>query len=168
MEKSIRINQRTFEQIYRLYAGKLYRICFRELQDADEAANLVHDVYTSLWERRGGLVIDNPEHYLVHAAKLQIINYFRNQQTRKAHLRDIADQPEADHSTENSIAFHSLQKQIEQLLEQLPARCQEVYRMHQDTGLPNREIACRLRMSESSVRQHLAKAKYFLREHLRS
>ncbi len=166
MKKTIRVNQHTFEELYRQYAAKLYRICFRELRDADESANLVHDVYTSLWERRAGLLIENPEHYLVHAIKLKIINYFRNRQTRETHLKNVARKPEADHSTENSIALNALQGQIEQLLDQLPTRCQQIYRLHQNTGLPNQEIAIRLRISESAVRQHITKARYFLQKHL--
>ncbi|GAA4807931.1 RNA polymerase sigma-70 factor [Olivibacter ginsenosidimutans] len=166
MENQVHINRKTFEGLYASYAGKLYRIAFYELKNEDDAANMVHDVFISLWEKRGQLILDKPEFYLTRAIKLKIINYYRDKQRRQSIMHDMLNYDDSDHSTEEILVFRSLKQEVNELLEKLPERCRKIYHLHHDNGLENQEIASSLQISESAVRQHLAKAKNFLRKHL--
>lgn len=167
MEKYIRIDRQTFEQLYKQLSPKLFRICIRDIGDMDEAAHIVQDVFLSLWERREGLLLENPEHYLCHAAKLKIINHYRDKQTRQSHLEIVAGSlSEADYGTEQALSLENLMDEIDTLLDRLPEKSKTVYRLHHESGLENPEIAVNLRMSESNVRQHMARARAFLRANL--
>ncbi len=168
MAKQIRIDRQTFEQLYKQLSPKLFRICVRDLGNMDEAAHIVQDVFLSLWERREKVLLENPECYLCHAAKLKIINHYRDRQTHQSHLKIVAGSlSEADHSTEQTLSLENLMDEINLLLDRLPEKCKAVYRLHHECGLENTEIAANLRMSESNVRQHMARARAFLRANLR-
>jgi len=52
------------------------------------------------------------------------------------------------------------------LVNQLPCRCREVYRLSQEQGKNNKEIAAVLLISEKTVEYHLYKAISFLRTNL--
>lgn len=145
----------------------MYRICFREIQDEHVAANMVQNVFLSIWERRHSLVLENPERFLMHAAKLQIIKFFRDSASRKLHFESsLIDFAEEDTSTEQTIYYNDLALRINGLVDQLPKQCRNVYRMRDQQGLKNSEIAVALEISVSAVKQHIGNALSFLRKNL--
>lgn len=161
---SVQIDRESFEKLYHLYAKNMYHLAYHYVDS--EAGNIVHDVFLSLWEKRGTIVIENPERYLNRAVKLKIMNYFRNNSSRAGHIEHIAATADrADRSTERIFNFKILVNEIDELITQLPARCQQVYAMHQ-RGMDKQEIAKKLNISESAVKQHITKALSHLRHNL--
>ncbi|MCD0489156.1 sigma-70 family RNA polymerase sigma factor [Pedobacter sp. MC2016-14] len=157
----------SFEELYHLYSKKIYRLCLRDLGSDHDAANLVHNVFLSLWENRSTLVLEKPEHYLVRAAKMQVLKHFRDSSSHRIQLNQaLVAYNEIDQSTEQSLDFKELKNRVTGLVSQLPPQCAKVYRMRDEQGKKNQEIAAELQISVSAVKQHLGKAIFFLRAHL--
>ena len=69
---------REFEHIYRTHGKKLFRICLVFVKDENRAAEMVQDIFCSIWERRQTLQVKgNWEHYLCRAAKFKYCNNYR-------------------------------------------------------------------------------------------
>lgn len=157
----------SFEELYKEYAPKIYRIAYSQVKDQDIAGNIIHNVFLSIWERRDTLIIDKPEHFLTHAAKLQIIKYFRDAAKQRQHLQSsLIGYTEADYSTQHEIYYNDLSDQIQTLINKLPPQCRRVYMMRDQQGLDNAQIAFHLGISLSAVKQHIGNALAFLRANL--
>jgi len=171
-EKNIPINIRKaegFEQAYSLYAAKMYAVCRGQIRSKEVAEEIVQDIFRSLWERREKIELQEPlEHYLIRAAKLKVIDYFRKKQRDEKHLAcAFQEYCFSDNCTEDAIAFNELHQQIAQLVDMMPCHCREVFTLSREEGFSNKEIAEKLNISIKTVEYHMSKALSFLKNRLK-
>ena len=161
--------QKGFEKAYNLYAAKMYGICRSKINSSEIAEEIVHDIFRSLWERRNLVEInEHIEQYLIKAAKLKIIDHYRQKARDEKHLVcALEEYCETENCTEHDVEFEELQIRVDFLVDRLPCKCQEVYRLSREKGLSNKEIASTLLVSEKTVEYHLAKALSYLKERLK-
>ncbi|AOM80898.1 hypothetical protein BFS30_19840 [Pedobacter steynii] len=167
-ELPFQINEETFALVYKIYWKKLYYLCYQKLQDQDLSKDMVHDLFRSIWERRNELQIsDSIEKYLVRSIKFKISTYFREKIQQERNLEESMRYcKDTDLVTEKQVAFSFLTKEIASLVEKLPERCQQIYRLSRENGMNNRQIAASLLLSEKTVENQITKALSFIRQHL--
>jgi len=170
-EKNIPIDihkPRQFEALYRAYSKSVYRLCYHYTKDTEASKEMVQDIFKSLWERRKELIIEgSPENYLMRAAKLKVFQFVRDESTHARHLAcALEEHCDQINCTENQILYNSLSEAVSKLIDQLPCRCKEVYRLSRENGMSNKQIASALLISEKAVEKHLTKALGFLRQNL--
>jgi len=171
-ENNIQVNIRTvegFEQAYNLYAAKMYAVCRGQIRCKEVAEGMVQDIFRSLWERREKIELQEPlEHYLIRAAKLKVIDYFRKKQRYEKHVAcAFHEYCFSDNCTEEALAFNELHQKIAQLVDVLPCHCREVFTLSWEDGLSNKEIAEKLGISIKTVEYHMSKALSFLKSRLK-
>lgn len=163
----LQLDESRFEELYKLYASKMYRLCYYQLHDEDIASNIVHNVFLSIWERRETLVLEKPEHFLIQATKLQIIKSFRDTASQRQHIQKfLVDYDEADFATQYEINYNDLSERVQLLVDRLPPQCRRIYLMRDQQGLNNAQIATQLDISVSAVKQQIGHALAFLRANL--
>lgn len=157
-----------FEELYNLYAEDLLIVALNQLDSPGEAENLVHDVFCSIWERRDNIEIEGDiEHYLFRSVKLAVIKNIRNKSTRrKLDSVILSNVPVSENTVEQQVAFNDLKEKISDLVNCLPGRTQEIYRLSREKYYSNKEIATRLIISEKTVESHITKSLKFLRSNL--
>ncbi|MBB1643911.1 hypothetical protein A9970_08055 [Sphingobacterium sp. UME9] len=162
---SLCIDKDSFEMIYIQFWKKLYYLAHQKLADSDLAQDMVHDVFRSIWERREELVIsDSIEKYLVRSIKYKISGYFRERIQQERNMEaSLLYVNESESVTEKQVAYNLLSTEVNMLVEKLPERCREVYKLSRESGLNNREIASTLLVSEKTVENQITKALSFLR-----
>lgn len=165
---SQKIDKQFFEETYRTYWRKIFGICLHHTGDETLSEEIVQEIFRSLWERRETFVLNGPiENYLVRAAKMEIMDYFRTtSRHQKISESVLSDYTESDHSTEQFIYANALENRINELVGKLPVQCREVYTQSRDNGLNNKEIASVLSISVKTVEYHISRALTFLRTNL--
>ncbi|MGK9124053.1 RNA polymerase sigma-70 factor [Olivibacter sp. SA151] len=165
-----RSDQRAFSFLYDRYWSKIYTTSYRYLRDKELAANVVHDVFTSLWLRRDALMIQSFEAYVTRATKYII---FRNLSQLRKNLMEYEDDLErklkddtTNRGEERLVQDESMQL-VQYYLSALPARCQEIFSMSRFDQLSNEEIAQQLGISKRTVENQLTYALKHLRMHLK-
>lgn len=170
-DKADWLTEELFEQLFNEYWEKIFGFCQRYVQDAECCREIVQEIFLSLWERRSVISINvNIGHYLFSAARFKIAKHYRNQATLKKNHSKLSYShfEELTNNTEESILFGDLNFHLQNLVSNLSERCREVYVMSRDMGLPIREIASQLGLSEKTVEAHLTKALKFLRAEVQS
>jgi RNA polymerase sigma-70 factor (family 1) len=162
------LNEQSFHQLYLRYWKKVFVICYNTLRDEDIAAELSQDIFESLWKRRNNLQINaSIEQYIFRSAKLEVLEYCRTTSNRQRHLQTVIQNQATEGSyTEDMLNYNELYKNVNRLINLLPLKSQEVYRLSQQEGLDKKSIASTLFISEKTVEYHLYKALNFLRENL--
>lgn len=126
----------------------------------DDAEDLLHDAWVRMAERAAA--VDNAEAFLVRSAANGGWDAYRRERREPdsgvltehqvAAVRD--DFPLQD---EALIARHRLERLLAGI-DQLSPRTREVFLLHRLDGRKHREIAAELRISQSAVEKHVAKA----------
>lgn len=167
-ESNFLINEESFEWLFSRNWTKVYTICFNGTSDQEQARDLTQNIFKSIWERRDQLnIVGNPENYLFRAAKLQLINYYRDSKIRASHLEVFySEYSDIDQVTEHEVLFNELNNEVQQVLNTLPGQCRLVYQLSSNKQLSNREVAETLDISVKTVEYHLTNARKLLKRKL--
>ncbi len=152
-------DERAFEEIYRRHWQRVFRFALGKIESQEMVEDICHDVFLSLWQRRGQVQIANVEAYLIQAVKYSVINYYKSRVSDEKHLGVYAqNRPAARNETEDALYFNSLQKAWLAALDALPEKTKAVFQFSRIDHLSNREIAGRLQLTEKAVEYHITKA----------
>ncbi len=157
-----------FKAVYDAYWEKVYAVCYNNTRNVELSQDMTQEIFTSVWERRESLSIHTSmEHYLVRAAKLKIAEYYRNKSNREKHLKCFSrDFCTSAQCTKEDVDYSLLVQRLGLLVDELPCRCQQVFRMSREDGMTNKQIARELDISQRAVEYHISKALGFLKEKL--
>ena len=161
-------DQLAFTEIFTRYNSLLYSHVYNKLRDHEQARDIVHEVFYSLWARRATLVVNtNLAGYLFMAARYKIADFLSHKAVEDKYVASLQTYLEgyteaADHRVRES----QLQRIIEDAIATLPPRMQEIFRMSRFDQLSHREIAQRLQLSEETVKDQVKKALKILRDRL--
>lgn len=158
-----------FEEVYHRYWYKLFGVAYHEIGTREEAEELVHDLFESLWNRRHQLNIRMLSAYLVVSIKHLSTNYIKSQITnRKFQEYLIFNEIRQSHATEEVVHFSELSDAVEEAMKKLPEKTCEVFRMSRFENQSVKEIAVQLNLSEKAVEYHITKSLKLLRENLKA
>ncbi len=161
-------DKEAFELIFNKYKEKLYFFALGYLHSSSEAEEVIQQVFVSLWENRSILIeVFTLKDYLYKAVINKVYNYFKHQIVRQKYQNHMITQEslEDDHS-QQSIYFNDLKGNLDTLIETLPARQQQIFKLSQVEGLSHNEIAARLGLSVRSVENQIYRALKFIKENL--
>ncbi|CAM4144720.1 hypothetical protein F901_02868 [Acinetobacter dispersus] len=142
--------------LYRQHHSWLYQWLKRRLTHSEDAADLAHDTFIRILKRKDQLYFDQPRALLTTVAKGILINWYQRKSIEKAYLEALSSRPEYDEiSPEQKISAIESLCLINQLLNQMPERQQQVFIWSQLEGLTQQEIANRLNISTRTVMRDL-------------
>ncbi|MCH7378621.1 MULTISPECIES: sigma-70 family RNA polymerase sigma factor [Acinetobacter] len=142
--------------LYRQHHSWLYQWLKRRLNQSEDAADLAHDTFIRILKRKDQLYFDQPRALLTTVAKGILINWYQRKSIEKAYLEALSSRPEYDEiSPEQKISAIESLCLINQLLNQMPERQQQVFIWSQLEGLTQQEIANRLNICTRTVMRDL-------------
>ena len=159
-------DEQSFEKLFRYYYEPLANFALKYLGDPEEAEEIVQEVFTYVWQKRGQLdVRTNPKSYLYGAVRNGCLNHLKHQKVenlyvqRALHTLDQYDQVDI-------MELSELQETIKKAIEKLPPKCREIFELNRFEGKRYKEIAEHLNISLKTVENQMGKALKILREKL--
>lgn len=164
----------TYKAVFRQYYPKLLFYATR-LVGAEEAEDVVQDVFVELWRRRDTVVIgEQILAFLYRSVYTKAINLLKHQAIENNYSNAMTEiyerklqfyQP--DHAEViRKIENQELRQEIYNAINELPGKCREVFKLSYLHDMKNKEIAETLSISLRTVEAHIYKALKFLRERL--
>jgi RNA polymerase sigma-70 factor (ECF subfamily) len=153
-------DDRAFSILYKRYWEKLLEVAFFKLQSQEEAEESVQQVFVDIWKNRHQTVLKYTFRTYISAALKYVIYAKLAQRKKMVGFPLDTYQPEffVDNSTQEWLNFVDIRDNLETIVDQLPGKCQLVFRMSRETDLSNSEIATELDISVKSVEAHITKA----------
>ncbi|ASZ12140.1 sigma-70 family RNA polymerase sigma factor [Chitinophaga pendula] len=150
-------NAAAFSELYGRFWEPFYLFVYRRLRNEDDAKDVVQNVFVNIWLRREQMMVNN-------AAEPYLYTMLRNEMLKgiSRSIKDRSRQQEMETLLQPELEqlLTPMQKEIifnhiDGLVNDLPDRMQQVYRLSHEEQLGVREIASRLELSEQTVRNHL-------------
>ncbi|WP_281044079.1 RNA polymerase sigma factor [Sphingomonas oryzagri] len=105
--------------------------------------------------------IDDPRRYLFRTARNVVLEQIRRERVvsieAASGLAELEQAPEDGGSPERVVAGRRALERVERLIEALPDRARQVFRLRKIDGVPQREIAQRLGLTETVVENEVAR-----------
>jgi RNA polymerase sigma-70 factor (family 1) len=154
-------DKEAFTMLYRRYWQSLFTSAAKALRSKTDAADLVQDIFLSIWNRRHELSITGSlGAYLQTSVRYKVIKYIEKNITRRDYLILFSDmlvnyQPP---DVESQLQIKELQTAIQSAVDQMPHKMREVYQLSRKHHLSHKEIAESLGISDETVKKHIQHA----------
>lgn len=156
--------------MYSLYGTRLLNYVSKATRTHDDAVDIVHDIFISVWRNRDKLDTGTEIGTLLFSlAYRRRIDYFRrlNAVPVFADFTELYNQDNLADSVESSqLEYREFIAEIERAINCLPHRRREIVRLSRIDGLTNAEIASRLAITEKTVRNEISLGLKALKEKL--
>ena len=158
-----------FDIIYRKYSKKLYRFAYSIVKVKPDAEGIVHEVFIKVWEKRNKI-----DEYLSFESYLFTITYnttisFIRKKVKESkyieHLKSIQN-PSIQSNIIPEIEYKELKEKSEKIIDLLPSRQKQIFKLNREEGLTYKEIAAKLNISINTVETHMERALKSIRKKL--
>ena len=159
------------EQLY----ARLFNFANGYLNDQEVSREVLQDVFLQLWDNRNRLAQNTSlKAYLYTLTRNRCIDIIRKERValqfqkekREKYLRLTENINALNDPILDNLFACELEKEIENIIDQLPGQCQRIFILSRKEGLKNKEISLALNISEKTVESHISKALRTLRDSL--
>lgn len=166
--------QSTYSELFRKYYPGLLFYATRFLSE-DEAEDVVQETFLDLWKKRDGIEIgDQIQSFLYRSVYMKSINVLKHkkvennysQAAEEMHLQKMEYYNPDSNDVIKRIEAQELRREMVAVMNELPDKCREVFKLSYIHGMKNKEIAEVLDISLRTAEAHMYKALKFLRERL--
>lgn len=159
----------SFSLLFNRYYSGLVVYANQFLSSRANAEDIVHDVFTSLWEKRAVITPDfYLKGYLFTAVRNRCLNYIEHQRIQTEYQKSLLAKGDIGGSlTWEYFVESELSQLIEEALDKLPPQQKKVFLMNRFENKTAAEIAAELGISPRTVEKHIEKALQSLRKNLK-
>ncbi|MCG8582192.1 MAG: RNA polymerase sigma-70 factor [Bacteroidales bacterium] len=156
-----------YRELFSKYSKSLFYYASKFVS-ADEARDVVQEVFMALWQQGDTLRISTSlNSYLFGVTRKKCLKMLRQQQDTTNLAVKEAEYYQSNADTINSIIEQELSDKYQDAMHKLPPKCLEVYLMSRQEEMKNKEIAAKLGISEKAVEKHMSKALKHFRSELK-
>lgn len=151
-------DQRALALIYRRYSGQVFGLAKRIIRNNELAADVVQDVFVSLWNRPEAFDRDRGtlRTFLLAKTHGRTIDIIRSESARRIREeRDIRLTAQAEPTVDEEVWQMTLVTKVRDAVAGLPDRERQVIELAYLGGLTYREVALRLEMPEGTVKSRI-------------
>ena len=144
------------EILFKTHYAAMYRLAVSLLYDADEARDVVSDVFASLLDDGMAIRTDNARGFLLTCVRNSCINVIRHKQMRERFIKLYATnaEPLAD-GPDDSITLAELREYIDN---QLPPLSRRIFTLRYLQDMTCQQVADAVGVSRVTVHHHLSQS----------
>lgn len=152
--------------IYKKYWQPLFTSSYNILRDKQACEDIIQELFIRLWNNRQNIEITvSLKAYLYASMRYEVYRQIRTGAARGGIFDDLPERLQSP-TTYGNIEYKELIAQVNSVVDSLPQKCKEVYKLSREEYLSHKEIAGRLNISTKTVENHLTKALRQLRTSL--
>jgi len=144
-----------FGLLYDKYWEKAYSQAYKRIKDADQAKDIVQEIFTHIWVKREATHIDNIAAYLHVAIRNSVIKIVAKQKLTEPFFSALENIAFTDEGADTSLVWKELLLAYEALLDTLPPQRQTIFRLRYKDELTTRDIAAQMGVSRKTVQNQL-------------
>ena len=151
-------NEEALAILYRRYWEILFRKAYALLKDEPACEDIIQEIFVRIWNNRHSLVITaSLSAYLSASVRYEVIRKIKAGKVHADAFAALANQYQQV-SSQEQIEQKELIDHINSIVNQLSAKCKQVYKLSREEQMSHKEIAALLQISPKTVENHLTKA----------
>ncbi len=158
---------KAFEEVHKLYNVQLFYFVRKITGNREEAEDITSETFMKLWWRHENFdSLQNIKSFLYITARNASMDYLRYLKRVAGDINDYYyTESLADESTieREMIEVEILQRRVQEEIENLPNKCQKVFKMSYIDRLKNEDIASQLKITLQTVKNHKTRALNIIR-----
>ena len=153
-----------YTELYHRFKGVLYVHAYRMLQNKEEAQDIVQELFTVLWYKRGSLEFKTGvSSYLYTSVRNRVFDRISHKKVESHYFESLKSFTEGYCSTDNLLYEKELSALIEKETAALPPKMREIFQLSRNANLSHKEIAEQLVISDKTVKKQVSNAIKILR-----
>lgn len=156
-------DRRMQEELYRRFASKMYAVCLRYANNADDAQDLLQEGFIKVYRNLHRFRAEGSfEGWIRRVFVNTSIEHFRKKSTK---MSMVTDKEESTIEDSDITALHKLaEKDIINIIQELSPGYRTVFNLYVVEGYSHKEIGDLLGISEGTSKSQLARAKGVLQK----
>lgn len=163
-------NERAFNRLFELYASDVKACALYYLRNAEDAEDIVQELFLEIWRRKGTLRIRGDlRSYLISATYNKSITRSGRNKRYEQKIQQYSEDIEPygvellpfDRESERM-------EQIKQVLKRVPKKSREAFEMIHFQQLSYKEASAKTGVTEATLKSHVQNAANFIRKELGS
>lgn len=156
-----------FEELYRAHGGRLYAVAYRMFGHADDAEDMVQEVFLTAFRKIGSYRGDSSLGTWIYRLGVNVcLDRLRSKARRNERRTDLLDGDALPSPTGDRGMGVVHRLDLERAIRDLPDGCRAAFLLHDVEGFEHREIASMLGIAEGTSKSQVHKARRRLRSAL--
>jgi RNA polymerase sigma-70 factor (family 1) len=152
--------------IYKKYWEPLYLSAYQIIKNKEICEDIIQELFIKLWNNRQAIEITvSLKSYLYASIRYEVYRQIRTGAVRSDIYDDLLERIHTP-AVYGNIEYKELVAQITSIINKMPVKCREVYKLSREENLTHKQIAAQLNISTKTVENHLTKALRQLRTSL--
>ena len=144
-------SKQRFERLFKDSYSHMYRMAFSMVENADEAKDAVHQVFTQMGKGKPEVSDSRVRGYLLAATRNQCLHILRQRELRRQMEEELQREAEESNNDEREELMRELQQVIDDNLTEQDRR---VLQLHYDEEMTYQETASVLGISAPALNNH--------------
>jgi RNA polymerase sigma-70 factor (family 1) len=161
-------NEPAFNTLYKAYSKPLYLRVLRMVKNADDADELLQELFIKLWDNRKIIDLEKSfKSYMYTIAHNLVSNYFRKIANDQALIRSILQNATIYYlNAQELLENKEVSKLLQQAIDQLTRQRKQVFQLCKIEGKSYEEAAELMGISIATINSHMTKSLQSIREYL--
>jgi RNA polymerase sigma-70 factor (ECF subfamily) len=157
-----------FDALFHKYSKSLYAFALSITRDSFAAEEITQLVFLKVWEKRTQI----NEHlsfksFLFSIAYNETISWLRKEKSEKRRISEFVRKSGFQtNETEQTVEFRNLEGLANQMIQEMPEKRKEIFRLSREQCFSNKEIAEKLGISVKTVENQMTSALKYLHSEL--
>ena len=158
-------SKQEFERLFKDNYPHMYRMAFSMVENAEDAKDAVHQVFTQVWKGKPRVADKSIRGYLLAATRNQCLHLLRSRQLQRQMEEELQRDTAASENEEREELLQQLQQVIDNNLTEQDRR---VLSLHYEDEMSYEETAMVLGISASAVNKHITRSLAKIRSTLKT
>lgn len=160
-------HEKALEELIDRYWESMYKMVGYTFEDPHLAEDIVQEVFIQVWDTRQKINLRHSlKAYLFASTRYAIYRHVKKERLEQERLDEADFLYIENFNPQNELEYTELLLRVEEIVDQLPSRCREVYELSRVEQLTHKEIAAQLNLSPKTVENQLTIALRKLRKGL--
>jgi len=163
-------NEQAFTQLFNQHWDHIYSVAYSITRSVQHSEDIVQEIFIKVWTGRENLTsVQQFDNYLFILARNHIYNVLKKLAREDRFIEKLLQfslAQKGNLSPDEQVIFKESQQLMHDAVEQLPSQQKAVYQLSREGGLKYEEIAEKLNLSKSTVRNHMIRALRAIREYV--
>lgn len=158
-------DESAFKVIFETYRARVLTFVVNFIHSTADAEEIVQDTFLNLWQNKEKLIdVEHPRNYIYTIVRNKTLRYLSNVARDEKMLKIVwANMQVEVNPIEEGLLMRESSELIDRALAMLPEQKQKIFRMCREEGMSHQEIAIKIGLSKSRVKNIMVEALKFIK-----